>query len=285
MVGVSMFRAVYMIIRYIPDTLREEFVNIGVLLACPEADFQGVRAISSFGEGSKVKLLGDGDGYFVRHTLNKLSNIVDKRSTGEILGNDGRCLTPGDSENLWQMYRANNIQLSEPRTAATSDPKATLEQLFQDFVGGQSTISRSSNITRTVINRHVRSVFAEQGLFKLGLREDWRLPVSTEPIVDYAYKNSVWNFYQAISFSGKEQRFSLQTNAYRQVASDAKKSSSEVVAKAGFVVLGYLPAQPSKQVRNNLAALEEDNIKFVDFQEAPDIARDIRTHLQAHQLV
>lgn len=285
MVGVSMFRATYMVIRYIPNILREEFVNVGVLLICPEAKFQGVRAISTFGEGSRVKLLGGGDSWFVHHALSKLGEAVNHHRTGEILGNDHRFLTLQDLGVLWQMYGANNIQLTKPRSAATSDPEAILNQLFQDYVGEQPAASPSRNITRTVINRRVHSTFAEQGLFKLGLEEDWRVPVSTEPTIDYAYRNGVWNCYQSISFAGREQQFSLLVNAYRQIARDAEKSADEAVKKAKFTVLGYKPMQFSKQVKNNLAALKEDKIEVVDFNDAPDIALDIKKHLETHQLV
>jgi Protein of unknown function (DUF3037) len=86
--------ASYSVIRYIPDIFREEFVNVGVALFCPEAGYYQLQVIDRFGRGSKAQLLADSNATFVRQALADLKDGLtafidtDKKSYGEF-GADG----------------------------------------------------------------------------------------------------------------------------------------------------------------------------------------------------
>lgn len=277
-------QATYMVVRYLPDVPREEFVNVGVVLICPSVGFQGIRVIETFGEGSRAKLLG-GEGLFVRHSLTKLRNAITHNQVDDLLGTklapEG-LLTPSGLSDLQQIY-CNNIRFGPSRTAVTENPALTLEKLYQEYVGEQAVKSEPKSITRTIIRRKVNEVFSQQGLFNLGLTEDWRLPLLTEPTVDLAYKNRVWHCYQAISFAGHERLVTTAVNAYRQTARDARDSQTEV-RDAQFMVLGHKPSNLFRQASNLEAALIHDGIQVADYRDAPQIAQDIKRHLEAHQL-
>lgn len=277
-------QATYMVIRYLPDVPREEFVNVGVVLICPDVSYQGIRVVETFGDGSRAKLLG-GDGFFVQHSLVKLRNAIDHKHVDDLLGKklapEGR-LSPQGMLDLYQIY-CNNVRFSQPRTAVTENPELTLEKLFKEYVGSQQSRPQPKTITRAVIRRSVKEVFSQQGLFDLGLTEDWRLPLITEPTVDLAYKNQVWHCYQAISFAGYERSVTNSVNAYRQTARDARDSGTEV-RDAKFMVLSHKPSTLSKLLSNLEAVLKQDSIEVADYREAPAIAQSIRKDLEAHQL-
>ncbi len=280
-------QAFFMVVRYVPHVLREEFVNVGVVLSCPEANFQAIEHLPSFGEDSRAKLF-DGDGLFARHTINKLRNTLQGKTLqtmlGEKLAPEGRMTLEGMSA-LHHAY-CNNIQFSLPRTVLTGDPATTLESLYAEYVGVQPTKTESKSITRTKIRQHVYSVFDSFGLFSFGsasVSQDWELPIPTEPTVDLAYKSEIWHCYQAISFVVRERDFTNAVSAYRTTARDAQQSTGEV-GNAQFMALVYKPLTLSNKIKNLEAALTHDGIEIADYREAPQIAKDIKKHLEAHQL-
>jgi Protein of unknown function (DUF3037) len=280
--------AMYTIIRYIPNILKEEFVNVGVILVCPEVGFQRLRAIPSFGEGSKAKLLEGSDGLFVRHAVSKLEELLELNRAADLVGEEGvtnKRLNFTGLATLQKMYN-NNIQLSQPFSAATDNPEALLEKLYRDFVDTVEVKPKSERVTSGVIRRKVERTFAELELFDAGLQKNWKLPVKTH-IVDMAYKNGVWHCYQAISFAtthkGTISDVIKDTNSYRQAASDAKNSSDPNIENAHFTVLGYLPPSPSSIVEGLVQDLKDNGIKWADYEEAPEIAKDIARDIKAHQ--
>ena len=276
-----------MVIRYVPFVQREEFVNVGVLLICPDVEFQQVMTIPGFGEGSKAKLLAGSDGQFVRHAVGKLSRAVNSRSINDLLGHaePKTLLSLEDLNALHHIYSANNVRLTAPRPAVTVDPQATLEQLFEEFVGKISKVERSSVLNRTRIRNEVTSVFKSLDLVGQDkLLENWEVPTTAKPIVDLAYKNHVWHCYQAISFAVKETDCMNAVMAYRQTAADARNSTTdEDISKAGFAVLGFLPPSPSERVKSLLQVLKDDQIDYFDYREAPHIAQVIARDLRANQ--
>jgi Protein of unknown function (DUF3037) len=281
-----MFKATYSILRYVPRILREEFVNVGVLLVCPELGFKRVLTLSHFGEGSRVKALRDTDGWFVQHAVGKLRRAFDDGSVNDLLDKPGGApLEAADVQALFEMYRVNNLQLSEPRLYPTNNPEVTLLELFTEFVGEQTQPRQAKSVTRRVIKRDVHSTFMQLGL--LGedkVMENWELPTLTKPTVDLAYKNDVWHCYQAVSFATHERDMTYAVNAYRQAAHDARASrEDETLRKAEFMVLGFVPQDAPQRVSSLLEALRVDEIAFTDYREAPNIAQDIARDLQAHQ--
>jgi EAL domain-containing protein (putative c-di-GMP-specific phosphodiesterase class I) len=134
--------AMYTVIRYVPNILKGEFVNVGVILVCPEYTYQGLRSLPSFGVGSKAKLLEGSDGLFVRHAVNKLQELLELNRAADLVGEEGvtaNLLNFTGLEILHKMYN-NNIQLSKPYSAATDNPEELLEKLYQDFVGTAVTV-------------------------------------------------------------------------------------------------------------------------------------------------
>jgi hypothetical protein len=275
------FRAYYSIIRYVPNLAREEFVNVGVLLICPDAPFQKVLTLASFGEYARFKALPSTDGQFVRHAVTQLREAVSSGDINSLLGKQtGLDLVHTDLSTLVGLYSSNNLQFSQPRTAATTDPQATLELLFTEFVGAVPQAQTPKSITRTVILRESKEVFSSLGLFDKGLQERWAVPTPTAPRLDFAYQNHVWHGYQAISFVGNEQSVIKDVNAYRMTARELQEDNSQPpeLREAKLSVLGHISQQP--RVQNLIAALQDSGIDVLDHREVPEIAKDIARDLQ-----
>jgi Protein of unknown function (DUF3037) len=279
-------KATYAILRYVPSVLREEFLNVGVVLVCPELNFQGISILPGFGEDSRLKVFEQSDGMFIRHALGKLQRAIEDRSINEVLGKEDERIPLGteDLKSLYAMYAANNLQLSPIRSAATNNPRETLETIYTEFVGQIDNKPTLRTVTKKVIRDQVRKVFAQQGLFDLGLEQEWQLPILTAPTIDFAYQNQVWHCYQAISFAGHERTVTTSVNAYRQAANDAREyGASSEIKKAKFAVLGHVPKNLAGKAKNLLEALKHDEIAVENYQDVAQlvqpIAHDLKTHV------
>jgi Protein of unknown function (DUF3037) len=281
-----MYKAMYSVLRYVPDVSREEFINVGIALVCPALEFQQIMALPSFGSESRIKVFQDADGWFVHHAVSKLRDAFESRGINELLEkSDHQPLAFPDLSSLFEIYRVNNLQLSSPRSVATQDPIETLKELFSMFVGQVPQPKQPKSITRKVIRARVRDVFGQRGLFgKDMVLEDWEVPVLTKPTVDFSYLNEVRHCYQAISLESPERVVTNAVNAYRQTAHDVREYAQEASLKnAHFVVLGHLPTKKTLRINTLLDVLKTDRIDFVDYQDAEDIAKDIAQHLLNHQ--
>ena len=275
------FAGWYSVVRYVPSIAREEFVNIGVILACPELGFADLRAISRLGEGSKVKFLGDGDGLFVSHSITNLSRWVQMNRQPSPPHLQQPVLFDATTLSLLHQTHNNNIQLTPPRPTAVHDPKATLEKLFTDFVGPTERPKVERGLTRRRILERVENAFKTEGLFDLGLRKDYVLPLRGQPKLDLAYQNRVLHCYRAIPLEGSERTVTDAVNAYRSVVRDAEKA----IRGSLFTALTQVPESPTGRVQDLVAMLEEDGVRLADYREAPAIAQDIALDLRAHTLV
>ncbi len=278
--------AMYSVLRYVPDVLREEFVNVGVALVCPALEFQQVLVLPHFGAESRIKVFDDTDGQFVRHAVHKLRQAFADKSINELLEKPMQeSLVGQDLLTLFEIYRVNNVQLSMPRSVAVTNSLETLQELFAMFVGDMPQPKQAKSVTRKVIRSAVHDVFSQRGLFGENLvLEDWEVPVLTKPIVDFSYLNEVRHCFQAISLEAPDRVMTNAVNAYRQTAHDVREYSTEDALKnAHFVVLGHVPTQPSTRINTLLEVLKTDQIEFADYREAESIAQDIEVHLQAHQ--
>ena len=286
MVLMKRTRAHYSILRYVPNLAREEFVNVGVLLVCPELAFQQLRTLGSFGDTARFKAMPHTDGQYVRHAAMQLRDAVENKALNQLLTKPSdAALEAADLGTLSLLYSSGNLQLSQPRTTATTEPAVTLEVLFQEFVSEAPQAVLPKSVTRQVILRKTKDVFAGLGLFNLGLKERWTVPTPTAPKLDYAYENRVIHGYHAISFVGNEQTVVKDVNSYRMTAREIREDNNlpEATRNAKFTVLGYVPTKSTAPIQNWVAALEDYGIVVVDHEETPEIAKDIARDLHEHQ--
>ncbi len=126
-------QASYSIIRYIPSILREEFVNVGVILVCPEVRYQAVQALPD----AKLRMFDIVDGRFVQDAITKLRLAAERNRFDEFVSAEAApegALTTAGLAKLSASYH-NNIRLTKPRTLLTTNPEASLRALHDMFIG------------------------------------------------------------------------------------------------------------------------------------------------------
>ena len=123
----------YSLIQFCPDPSRAEAVNVGIVLFCPEAEF--IAARTARGNKRAAKLAG---GKFNREELNAAKRAIERRV--EV---DGEAFRTLDDLERFANSRGNALRLTLPRPVKVFDPKADLERLFDELVGGRPLGKRS----------------------------------------------------------------------------------------------------------------------------------------------
>jgi hypothetical protein len=111
----------YFLVRYVPHAEREECLNIGVLLHCPEEQFldclitPDFRRVKRFHPQADLEFLHDLQGYFEQQIQQHEDNL------------------PGFLEGMQQTL-SHVIQLAPARPLLAAEPQAQLPQLFERLV-------------------------------------------------------------------------------------------------------------------------------------------------------
>ncbi len=186
-----MIKGYYCIIQYCPDLSRMEAANIGVILFCPEVRF--IRAKTAAGNDRLRRFFGPEPRDWERIALIKSS--VEKRLESDA----GAFRTLADLEHFRQT-RANDIQLTPPRSLLVEKPESELDRLFELLVGGRAkTTTRES---AAPIKRKL-SVEFKRAKVEHFLRENLSIevPVFHRRIeVPYGYQNGRFNLLLPVKF-------------------------------------------------------------------------------------
>jgi Protein of unknown function (DUF3037) len=122
----------YAIVRVVPRVEREEFINAGVILSCPEVDFLG--ALIELDEARLRALDPAVDIESVRSTLASIPLIC---AGGPAAGPIGR-LSPRERFHWLVAPRSTMIQMSAVHTGRCGDPQQVLEHLLATMVRARS---------------------------------------------------------------------------------------------------------------------------------------------------
>jgi hypothetical protein len=118
----------YAIVRVVPRVEREEFINAGVIVSCPQLDFLGARI--ELDESRLLSLDGTVDLEAVRTNLASIPLIC---AGGPDAGPIGR-LSPRERFHWLVAPRSTIIQMSVVHTGRSRDPAQALEHLVQTMV-------------------------------------------------------------------------------------------------------------------------------------------------------
>jgi hypothetical protein len=118
----------YAIVRVVPRVEREEFINVGVILSCPELDFLDARI--DLDERRLLMLDSTVDVESVRANLASIPIIC---AGGPAAGPIGR-LSARERFHWLVATRSTMIQMSSVHTGRCRDPAQALEHLLQTMV-------------------------------------------------------------------------------------------------------------------------------------------------------
>jgi hypothetical protein len=182
----------YRILRYTPNLIRDEWVNIGVLLEDIEAGRRGIKLIDEDRDLNRIRQIHPSAD---RDYLRSLP-----------LEFDALLRAPGAAREFEKLDQAlsNVLQWGPQRAAAADDFHAELDRLFRTQVAAPPRV-RAGVIesTRNWIKERVNDVFRRRRVPRL--ERDVPVEEFTErgdPFkFDYAYRNGVLGYMQAVTLS------------------------------------------------------------------------------------
>lgn len=200
----------YRVLRYTPNLVREEFVNIGVLVFDPESGERRLRMIEEEAEYARVrKLHPAADEALLRALRN---NLEDRFATAsELFRGNGSVHEAGNGHagwlkllGKWDDTLSNALQLAPQKGVFAQDLDAETERLYADHVTPQRGASRvgapgSRGMMRSYCGQVLRQARLWERVQKGVRAEEFTFP--GDPMrIDYGYRrNGTRGFVQTVS--------------------------------------------------------------------------------------
>jgi hypothetical protein len=182
----------FLLVRYMPDALTEEFVNIGVILleSSDNGRFAGVRFVRDF---RRARCLDPG---------------LDLELLAELESDLRTQLARSDRDTMLQKlqdYCSNGLQLTPAKACLTANPKEELESLARMYLERRRPGKRETS-ARQMILHQMRSTFEEAGVWDRMLKKIAAAEYTHkgDPLkIDCGYRpNGILRMFQAVSLAG-----------------------------------------------------------------------------------
>lgn len=200
----------YRVLRYTPNLVRDEFVNIGVLAFDPESGERRLRLIEEPEEYARVRRLHP---RMDEALLRALRNDLEDRfaTASELFRGDGQAHEKGNGRadwlkllGKWDNTLSNALQLAPQKGTTASDLDAEIERLYADHVAPERGAARvGAPGSRAAMRSYCGQVLRQAHVWD---RIQSSIPVSEftfpgDPMrIDYGFpKNKPQNFIQTLS--------------------------------------------------------------------------------------
>jgi hypothetical protein len=192
----------YRILRYTPNLVRDEWVNIGVLLFDPDTGERRLRVIEEQDEYNRVRRLHpQADEALLRALRDDLEDRFQSAAANGGKGHAGNWL---QLLAKWDETLSNALQLAPQKGVFAADLDAELERLYADHVAPQRTVARvGAPASRATMRSYCSQVFRQARLWdhlqKSVRAEEFTFP--GDPMrLDYSYRrNGTRGFVQTLS--------------------------------------------------------------------------------------
>jgi hypothetical protein len=180
----------YRILRYTPNLIRDEWVNIGVLLFVPETGERRLRLIEEQSEFNRVRRLHpQADEPLLRRLRDDLEDRFQSVNGQAGNGHDWQAVLT-----KWDDTLSNALQLAPQKGTLAEDLDAELERLYSDHVALQRGPSRVGVPgSRAQMRSYCEQVFRQAGLWQHIEKRIpvWEFTFPGDPMrIDYRYRRS-----------------------------------------------------------------------------------------------
>jgi hypothetical protein len=266
----------FFLIRYVPDVVKGEFTNIGVLLREPGHDTSAQIRFTR--DWSRVRCM-DADADI--GLLEALEGEITER-----LRNGGRDIKP--VMQVLEDTLSNSIQITEPRAALADSIPAELDQLMRMYVEPLKMKTERRRTGRAAIAAAMRNEFERAGVWGL-MRKRIAASVYTRPgdpmKIDCGYKpNGVIRMFHAVSLEGdiesaKGLAFSAtQLREGVQRVENARLELTAVVEPLRNVSVEE--GEATERYRFGVETMEQQEIRVVTVNDLARVAETARVELR-----
>ncbi len=262
----------FFLLRYVPDAVKDEFVNIGILLMESGSNGNGGYADVRFtNDWRRVRCLDpDADVELLKQFEEELK---------------GELANSGNREKLRQRLQdslSNVLQLSTMKACLTESPEQEMERLSRMYLERPRMAGRSSESSRQVILKQMRRVFEDAGVWGLMTK---RIPVAKytragDPLkIDCGYRpNGVLKLMQAVSLDSEMDAAKVLAYSYPAIRSGIRGIEKAETELTAIVEPDLDPS--NEAIGFALAILQENEIKVRTSADLATIADTARLELR-----
>lgn len=260
----------FFLVRYVPDIVRDEGLNIGLFVYSPQDDYldclfsDDLRRLRAFHPQADLKLLRALSEHFAQEIQAREKELEQF------------------IQEMQDSY-SNLIQVTPPRAVLTADPQAELQALFARYVGARRA-ARFEPDTRMRIKQRLKEALARHGLLEMP-RFEKQIPAAQwthagDPFTfDYGYRplqidgrpNGHFKFIHVLSLQRDNDLAHVLANTLRYVR---EKEPAELTA-----VVEALPAAGAEAARHSQRVLEDARIALQPLAGIDAYAQSIRAEL------
>lgn len=259
----------YRVLRYAPNAIRDEWVNVGIVLEDLEKPRARARLMEEEAEMVRVRRLHPEADENVLRGLPALFQ-TELAATGA-----GTAWIEKIEQNL-----SNALQLSPRKAAMSEDFDAELERLYQHYVAVPPRAGRAGTIlenTRAWIRMKLTDVFRRHRILakmEKGVRAEQFTQAGDPMRIDFGYRyNGTRGYLQALSLAREPAQ--AKVLAYTAECIRARHANSEFTA---ITETAPLPQNPRHQFIARL--FEEQKIAVVPLAQVEGFAERLRLRLQ-----
>ena len=263
-------RCEFWVVRYVPDPVKEEFANIGVVLLEPEAGKAEVRFTRDW---RRTRCLDpDVDVEMLQATEAELQQHLRERENSR-----ARIL------NLLSESFSNAVQVSEPRGLLTETPELELERLaamYLDVVTFRA--PRRSPAGRGAMVAQMRKAFTEAGVWR-ALSKKISVAKYTHPgeilKLDCGYRpNGVLKFFHALPLAKGADSAKALAFIYPQIREGI--ASLEGAETQLTAIVENRLRREADEVAFALDSLQRSSILVAEMDQLPQLAETARQELR-----
>lgn len=273
----------FQLIRYVPDPVKNEFVNIGVLLRAAAGGQSAVRFTKDW---SRVRCIDpDAD----TEMLEALEIEVARRLDGQDHGSAGPAHAKPVLETLEDSL-SNTLQITESKAFLAESFAAGLEELIALYVETAKRERRRKRSGRTAIQAAMRTQFERAGVWAL-MRKQIAVANYTRPgdalRIDCGYRpNGMVRMFHAVTLeteSDAAKVLAFSAEAIRKGVERVEKAALELTA----IVEPLRKSEDDEPGEDRIAhyrfavdTMEEQSIRVLTTSDLPRVAETARRELR-----
>jgi hypothetical protein len=276
----------FFLIRYVPDVVKGEFVNIGVLLreagdGAPEVDRPAGAVVRFTRDWSRVRCM-DADADI--GLLEALEGEIGARL--RIAGTDGPGIKP--VMEILEDTLANSVQMTEVKACLAESLPAEIEQLMKMYVEPLKVKTERKRTGRAAIAGAMRTEFERAGVWRL-MRKRIAASLYTragDPMkIDCGYRpNGVIRMFQAVSLEGDVEAAKGLAYSAPQLIEGVRRVEAARLELTAIVeplrAVSDTEDEAMEQYRFGVEAMERQEIRVVTMNDLARVAETARVELR-----
>ncbi|SRR6266536_1515108 len=274
-------RTQYVIVRYVPNVVRDEAVNIGVIIRRvdgPQFDFKFIPRSATV-----RKISPEADQQLVKNFERQLTL---SKNEGTRIGLIGLPTEPDFFQKALREFNG-NLQLTEPRGLVASDLSAALRETYDRYVAEKG-ISRPINyqsIAPYTIRERLWSAFDRQNLLRPGVvkKEITVKGKYSHWTFDLGYQNGALNLISSVALNAPTQETNLgRALVFKGMLDDVKHEGKVRGTAVVQLPRADRPAPGGKEAQE---FLRDSHVHVVDLSNVDELVSSVQKGLHRPKAV